>query len=288
MSLRTRVLEDDGALHSGVRTKSLTNILARDLTKIAAAALMVETSAWLALPVTSARFFAQTPVLHIDQSGGAPVTGQVRFRVIGYTRFGEQVQLTTPWGSITAVNSNFLYLSTAFHIVLSVEYQCVAPGLDFLTTLSCGVFPNFARVEDATNHYVWGDNMGIGLPLRPGLLPRAKFTKGVDGLGGQHSVEAIAADSYASEAPFDVIAFSVFNHTTGVIWRTQDNIVVGRVASGFAPEPNKVTIETFGSVVNEVGGGAVTQAVTDALQVSIVMHTSKTKIAGSRLNDLPA
>lgn len=274
MSLRTRVLEDDGALHSGVRTKSLTNILARDLTKIAAAALMVETSAWLALPVTSARFFAQTPVLHIDQSGGAPVTGQVRFRVIGYTRFGEQVQLTTPWGSITAVNSNFLYLSTAFHIVLSVEYQCVAPGLDFLTTLSCGVFPNFARVEDASNHYVWGDNMGIGLPLRPSLIPRSKLTP--------------STSTYAAEAPFDVIALSVFNHTTGVIWRTQDNIVVGRVASGFAPEPNKVTIETFGSVTNEVGGGAVTQAVTDAIQVSIVMHTSKTKIAGSRLNDLPA
>ncbi len=274
MSLRTRVLEDDGALHSGVRTKSLTNILGRDLTKIAAAALMVETSAWLALPVTSARFFAQTPVLHIDQSGGAPVTGQVRFRVLGYNRFGEQVRETTPWGSITAVNSNFLYLATAFHIVLSVEYQCVAPGLDFLTTLSCGVFPNFARVEDASNHYVWGENQGIGLPMRPGLIPRAKLTP--------------STSTYTSEAPFDVLAFSVFNHTTGVIWRTQDNVIVGRVASGFAPEPNKVTIETFGSVTNEVGGGAVVQAATDALQVSIVMHTSKTKIAGSRLNDLPA
>lgn len=284
MSLRTRVMEDDGALHSGARTKSLTNIISRDLTKIAAATLMVETSAWLALPVTSARFFAQTPVLHIDQSGGAPVTGQVRFRVIGYTRFGEQVQLTTPWGSITAVNNNFLYLSTAFHIVLSVEYQCVAPGLDFLTTLSCGVFPNFARVEDATNHYVWGDNMGIGLPLRPNQIPRAKMTLALDGGG----LPIPGSDTYTSEAPFDVIAFNVFNHTTGVIWRTQDNIVVGRVASGFSPEPNKVTIETFGSVTNEVGGGAVTQAVTDALQVSIVMHTTKTKIAGSRLNDLPA
>lgn len=279
MSLRARVDELDIGPNSGLRSRSLAGIVTQDLTAIVAVTGLTEQANWTALTVTGRRIFPQTPCIWVDQSGtfGGYVAGQIRFRVIGYNRFGEQIRTVTPWGSFTAIDYNYFYLAEAFHVVTSVEFQCSAPGLDPASTISMGVFPNFQRTEDASNHYVWGDNQGIGLPLPPGLLPRSKFTAGATATAG----------SYVAEDPLDVLSLSVFNHTTGVIWRTQDNIVVGRVASGFPPEPSKVTILAFGSVTNEQSGAAVPYAFTNALQIGIVMHTSKTRIAGRRLNDLP-
>lgn len=288
MSLRARVDELDIGPNSGLRSKSLTGIVTQDLTAIVAVTGLTEQANWTALTVTGRRIFPQTPCVWIDQSGtfGGYVAGQIRFRVIGYNRFGEQIRTVTPWGSFTAIDFNYFYLAEAFHVVTSVEFQCSAPGLDPASTISMGVFPNFQRTEDGSNHYVWGDNQGIGLPLPPGLLPRSKLTTPPYDPLLSPGANA-AAGTYTPEARFDVLALNVFNHTTGVIWRTQDNIVVGRVASGFPPEPNKVTILAFGSVTNEQTGGAVPYAFTNALQIGIVMHTSKTRIAGQRLNDLP-
>lgn len=266
MTLRSSISEAEPHLHSGVRTKHRLYLLNRDLTLFTASTTAAHSpTTWTTIAVTGRRSVPQTPCFWLEQFD-IPQTGNARFRVTGFNQFMEPVRETTPWVGFDAKINNFFWLASVFNYVSAVEYQIDSAGLAS-TNLSLGVFPNPQRTEDGSNSHKWGDNLGIGLPLKVGAIPRQITGNNVE------------------TAEFQVLNLDVFNRTTDVIWRIGDNLIVGRNVASFPVERNKVAITSWASVINEAGA-APAYAVTDTLQVGISLHTMLTKISGNRLNDV--